>query len=140
MQHKKMGCTQCHEYIDRRAKSWFSRICNSMKPSSNSTKFTLKMQGKPHSKFRENFFNHSGDMSNQTFKKFFNFFTFFSYTLQKLLQLTDAWLKYSTLVGVQRQISASNFEQIQQKFWVVWWQCSPMFFSDYWVYLFRREA
>ena len=56
--------------------------------SPNGTKFIVEVpstQGKPHSKFKENLFHHSWDMSNQAFEKISSFIPFFSHTVQKSL-------------------------------------------------------
>jgi len=76
-------------------KSQFSRIRSSVIPG---TKFTVEVpftQRKPHSKFEEDSFSHSGDTSNQTLEKISCFFSSFRRNIAQSVQGARTELKRS---------------------------------------------
>ena len=116
---RKRGARITVSMLKGRTKSRFSYLCSSVMSNMNNIKFIVEIpstQVKPQSKFKENPFNHSLDTIQATklLKKFLHSYSSFihsTFAVTHKLVLWSSWnLKH--LLAVQRQISASNLEQI----------------------------
>ena len=110
---RKWGARKVREYINRKTKSRFSRIHNSVVFYLINPKVAVEVpayQGRLHTKFEENRAKRFRDMSEQTFKFFFFFVFLHTWKNRCNSQTcTSIQLKFGTLVGRQKAIISINF-------------------------------